>query len=294
MMGFDDREYSQEEAWTASARPDNVVTKWFVILTVVVFVMQAFTVSEGSSVLYELISLKASAVMQGQVWRLLTFAICHHPNDIIGIVFSLLIIWQFGTQLERMYGSHELLLYYLSTALFVGLSFTAWGLVVSLPVPLSSSFTIALGLLALYATHYPRLEVYILPLISVQLRWLVAIYALFGLYPALRVVQAGGGVIGLAYASPVLSIAFAIAYARFGWHLSSITSRMNPAAWQRAWRNRMARRRLRVYQPSIEIDNLEAKVDAILIKIHEQGSESLTAAERAVLVKASERAKSRT
>ena len=38
---------------------------------------------------------------------------------------------------------------------------------------------------------------------------------------------------------------------------------------------------------------LDAKVDAILAKIHEQGSESLTESERAVLAKASERYKNR-
>lgn len=43
----------------------------------------------------------------------------------------------------------------------------------------------------------------------------------------------------------------------------------------------------------MEPDKLDTKVDAILIKIHEQGSESLTEEERAILVKASERAKNR-
>lgn len=293
-MGFEDRDYSQEEAWSSSPQPDNVVTKWFVILTVIIFVMQLLTMSQSpSSIIYEFLSLKAPDVLHGQVWRLLTFAMCHHTADIIGIVFSLLIIWQFGTQLERMYGSREMLLYYPGMALFVGLCFTACGMIVPLEFPLSGSFTVALGLLALYATHFPRLEVCILPLITIQLRWLVAIYALFGVYPAIQIMQRGGGLLGLAYASTVLSVVFALAYRHFHWHLSSLTNAIDPAAWKRSWRNRAARRRLRVYDPTPEVDNLETKVDAILIKIHEQGSESLTDAERAVLVKASERAKNR-
>lgn len=294
-MGFDDRDYSQEESWAASTQPDNVVTKWFVILTVIVFAMGALTVSGAieSSIVFESLALKARHVMHGQVWRLFTFAISHHPTDIFGIVFSLLIIWQIGSQLERMYGSNEMLVFYPAMALFVGAVFTAWGFIVPLAMPLGGSAFIALGVLTLYATHYPRMEVCILPLITVQLRFLVAIYALFGLYPALRIIQAGGGVIGLAYASPVLSVVFSLAYRHFHWHLAAIVGIFNFSSWKRAWRNRVARSRLRVYSPTMEPDKLDTKVDAILIKIHEQGSESLTEEERAVLVKASERAKNR-
>ncbi|MFO1044978.1 MAG: rhomboid family intramembrane serine protease [Planctomycetaceae bacterium] len=295
MMGFDDRDYSQEESWSASSQPDNVVTKWFVILTVIIFAMGALTISgiSGSSIVFESLSLKAPHVIHGQVWRLLTFAICHHPNDIFGIVFSLLIIWQIGSQLERMYGSREMLVFYPAMAMFVGIIFTMWGFILPLDSPLAGSSVISLGVLTLYATHYPRMEVYILPLISVQLRFLVAIFALFGLYPALRIVQGGGGVIGLAYASPVLSIVFSLAYRHFKWNLAGIVDVFKIASLKRAWRNRAARKRLRVFNPTHESDNLDTKVDAILIKIHENGSESLTVEERAILVKASERAKNR-
>lgn len=294
-MGFEDRDYTQAESWRDPAPSQNPVTKWFVILAVVVYVMQAFTISpqSQSSAIFDLLSLKAPAVLQGQVWRLVTFAVSIHPANIIGLVFSLLIIWRFGTDLERMYGSTELGMYLLGTTLFVGVCFTAWQFAIFLPLPLEGLYGMALGLMALFATHFPRMEVYILPMIVVQLRWLVAIYALFGLFPALQAVQAGGGAVGLAYASPVLSIAFALAYRRFGWHLSAMTGNFNPAEWRRAWRSRTARHRLRVYQPSVDTTKLDASVDAILAKIHEHGSESLTEAERAVLARASERYKNR-
>jgi hypothetical protein len=187
-----------------------------------------------------------------------------------------------------------LALFYLAMTLFVGTAFTLWGLVVPLPMPLYGSFTGALGLMALFATHYPRMEVCILPMIVIQLRWLVALYALFGLFPALRVLQAGGGVIGLAYASSVLSIAFALLYRRFEWRLDAVAGQFSPATWRRAWRTRTARRTLRVFQPPSEAEDLEGKVDAILAKIHEQGSDSLTDAERAILTRASEKIKNRT
>ena len=295
-MGFESRDYSQDESWKDTARHDTPVTKWIVILTIVLFVMQVLSISPTTqtSALFELFSLKASNVLAGQVWRAVTFIFCHEPTEIIGLVFSLLILWRFGNELERMYGSRELALFYLAMTLFVGTAFTVWGLVVPLPLPLYGSFTGALGLMALFATHYPRMEVCILPMIVIQLRWLVALYALFGLFPALRVLQAGGGVIGLAYASSVLSIAFALLYRRFEWRLDAVVGQFSPATWRRAWRTRTARQTLRVFQPPSEAEDLEGKVDVILAKIHEQGSDSLTDAERAILTRASEKIKNRT
>ena len=295
-MGFESRDYSQDESWKDTGGHDTPVTKWIVILTIVLFVVQVLSISPTTqtSALFELLSLKATAVLSGQVWRTVTFIFCHEPTEIIGLVFSLLILWRFGNELERMYGSRELGMFYLAMTLFVGTAFTLWGLVVALPFPLYGSFTGALGLMALFATHYPRMEVCILPMIVIQLRWLVAIYALFGLFPALRVLQAGGGVVGLAYASSVLSIAFALLYRRFDWRLDAIVGQFSPATWRRAWRTRAARRTLRVFQPPGESEDLEGKVDSILAKSHEQGSDSLTDAERAILTRASEKIKNRT
>ena len=116
-MGFESRDYSQDESWKDTGSHDTPVTKWIVILTIVLFVMQVLSISPTTqtSALFELLSLKAPAVLSGQVWRLVTFIFCHEPTEIIGLVFSLLILWRFGNELERMYGSRELVLFYLAS-----------------------------------------------------------------------------------------------------------------------------------------------------------------------------------
>ena len=295
-MGFESRDYSQDESWKDTGSRDTPVTKWIVILTIVIFVLQVLSITPRtqSSALFDGLSLDAAAVLRGQAWRVVTFAFVNHPVNIIGLVLSLLFIWRFGTDLERMYGSRELGLFYAGAMAFVGLTFSAFGLFLDLSEPLAGSYTGSLALLTLYATHFPRTEVNILPLISIQLRWLVALAALFGLYPALHMLQSGAGLVGLAYASYVSSIAFALLYRRFEWRLDAVVGQFSPATWRRAWRTRIARRTLRVFQPPSESEDLEGKVDVILAKIHEQGSDSLTDAERAILTRASEKIKNRT
>lgn len=287
-MGFENREYSQED-WNPTPRGETNVTKWFVILTVIVFVLQILSKNAFSPAL----SLRPAAVFQGQVWQLLTYAVTFNLEEILPVVFSSLIIWRFGTELERMYGSGEIGAIYLGMALVVSLVYVACGLALRLPA-ISGSYPIALGAMALFATHFPRMEVCILPAICIQLRWLVAIYALFGMYPALLAIQDGAVLQGLAVLSMVLTIPFAVAYRRFHWHLSSVGQFLSLERVRRAWRTRAARQRLRVYAPVGDAANTDEKVDAILAKIHEHGSESLTEAEREFLKRASERYKNRT
>jgi len=296
-MGYENRDYSQADEWQGPSRDDVPVTKWVVILSIIVFVLQALSISPTSRVspIFDFLVLKADSIRYGQIWRLISFAFCYYPTDILGLVFGLFITWRFGTDIERMYGSSESLLYLLTMTATVGTVFTVISLLSGSQgqFPLSGGSTISLGLLALFATHFPRMEVFFLPMISVQLRWLVAIFALFTVYPAIMAFQMGNGIGAMAHASPAVSILFAVLYRRWHWNLSLFAESFHPEAWRRAWRSQQARQKLKVFHPTPENDKLEAKLDAILVKIHEQGSESLTAAERAILTQASERIKKR-
>lgn len=49
-----------------------------------------------------------SRVFRGQVWRLLTAALLHHPNQVGHIIFSLLLLYFFATPLEERWGTRRL------------------------------------------------------------------------------------------------------------------------------------------------------------------------------------------
>jgi len=294
MMGFEDRDYSQAESWNSAPSQEENFTKRLIFLMIAVFVFQLFSITPSSpnSVVFEWISLDAGDVLHGQVWRLLTYAISFDPDRLLALIFGLYTIWQVGKILERMYGSHELLLFNIAVALFVGVVFTAWRLVVPLELAMDGSGVLSLAMLALLAANFPRMQVNVI-IVTIELRWLVALFALLDLHPALNALGRGHGVSSLAYVSNLLGIVFAVAYHRFHWHFSALTSGFNLTAWRRAWRNRRARQHLKVYQPSNDMADLDNKVDAILAKITDQGSESLTEAERDLLKRASERYKNR-
>src|SRR5579884_1297768 len=65
---------------------------------------------------------------QGQLWRLISCAFCHDRLSIFHILFNMVALYWFGTRLERMYGSTEFLLFYLTAAIcsslaYVGLAY---------------------------------------------------------------------------------------------------------------------------------------------------------------------------
>jgi membrane associated rhomboid family serine protease len=234
--------------------------------------------------------LDAPSVAHGQVWRLVTYAFCH--QDPFSLVFDMLLLWFLGRRLERMYGSREFLLYYLGSSFAAGTLFAAIGLTAILPTPLCGAAPAIMAIFALYALHFPREEILVFFLVPVQIFILVIIYIGVDIYSVLRAVQGEIGWEMAAHtAAHLCGAVFAFLYKHYDWHLSGIWQRITGI--RTAWKRATARRRLKVYTPAPEVDQLDGKLDAILAKIHEQGSESLTDSERAVLARASERYKKR-
>ena len=304
-MGFEDREYSQDASWQTSWGSDTPTTKRLLIITVLVFFAQALFTRPATtneevmkfqstrvSYLDEWFMLDAPAALQGQAWRIVTYAFCHERQNPFSLVINMIGLWFLGRRLELMYGSREMLLFYLGSAIAGGAVFLGFGASMALPQPLSGAYPPVMALFTLYAMHFPREEILFFWLVPVQIRVLLIIYVGLDIYTVMRAMQGDvGWPTGAVTSAHLSGVAFGYLYKHFDWHLSGILNRFNLSKMRMAWRRRAAASRLRVYQPSVESEGLEGKVDAILAKIHEQGSESLTDAERAILARASERYK---
>src|SRR5262249_16345150 len=59
-------------------------------------------------------------VLQGQVWRVLTYAFLHSPWGVWHILLNMLCLWWFGTDVEDLYGPREFLAIYLVSAVLGG------------------------------------------------------------------------------------------------------------------------------------------------------------------------------
>jgi membrane associated rhomboid family serine protease len=61
----------------------------------------------------QMLDLDRSAILHGQVWRLVTYIFIPTTNSPIWIVFVLLFLWFIGEGLERAWGAFRLNLFYL-------------------------------------------------------------------------------------------------------------------------------------------------------------------------------------
>ena len=323
-MGSTNRDYMRDDdgAGIASWGHDVPTTKWLIIVTVGLFFLQTIFTHEvnfvereeprvaaihylhnaepvamrgfGEHVSYveEWLELDCYKVLRGQIWRLVTFVFCHFRDAPFNLVFNMVAVWYLGSSLERMYGSRELLWFYLFSALVCGVIFTCFGLQLFLPMPLMGANPCVIALLALFATHFPRQEILFFGLIPMQIRVLLAIYIVVDVYRILQAFSGQGTWTSVAYMYELWGAAFGYLYRQQRWRLSSIGDVFDVSRLRRTIRRASTARNLKVFQPEVT-SNLDEQVDAILAKIHEHGSESLTDRERSILQRASDRAKNR-
>ena len=304
-MGIQDRAYVRREgrSYLGSFLERGKVCKWLVGINVAIFFIQLATrggIDEdsgriGVGLFTNLLDLNVQEVVfHGQVWRLLTHFFLHDVNSLWHILFNMLFLWWFGSDVEDLYGPREFLAIYLVGGLTSGVVFVLTDL-------LAGGYSSALGasgavtaVLVIFALHYPTRIIYVMWFLPVPI-WLFVVFTV--LMDAFTLV--GGFHTGVAVAGHLGGAAFGFAYYKLHWRLSGLWP--NFKNWRR-WRSRP---RLRVYReepptpvrvaasapppaPSLEDEHLEAKMDAVLEKILREGKDSLTEGEKEILNKASE------
>jgi membrane associated rhomboid family serine protease len=258
-MGIYDRDYVRREgpSFLGSFTERGQVCKWLVGINVVAFVVQVLTrppldLEFDFDVLSlgwftNALDLNVNAVLHGQVWRLLTYAFLHDPGTIWHILFNMLFLWWFGSDVEDLYGPREFLTFYLSAAIASGLLFfsssLAW--MRDSMIPCLGASGAVLAVLTLCAIHYPRRTILLFFIIPVPL-WLFLVIFLAGdAYVFLNKAQSGTAV-----AAHIGGALFAGIYYRLNIRLVDWL----PAFWERgylkgtwqSWRRRLFGPRLRL------------------------------------------------
>ena len=330
-MGIYDRDYVRREGYTflGSFTERGRVCKWLVGINIAVFIVQVLTKPPGDNALgwfTDAFGLDVRNVLHGQIWRFLTYAFLHDPNTIWHILFNMLFLWWFGSDVEDLYGSREFLTFYLGACLVGGVLFfvssLAW---VPTALPCLGASGGVLAVLTLCAIHFPRrviLLFFILP-IPLPLFLLIAL-------ASDALVFLNGVESGTAVAAHLGGALFAGVYYRSHIHLVEWLPPVWDKDYWQSWRRRLFGPRLRLYvdedsssrsraprrnerRPSsaaarsyaehaneehegkhqsvsapVADEHLEAKMDAILEKISRVGKENLTESEREFLLRASE------
>ena len=95
----------------ASSLPAGV--KWLLISNIALFILYFVANTTSAGQIFLLFALVPRAVVQHfAIWQLFTYMFLHDPNGFSHILFNMLTLWMFGTDLERQWGTKRFLTYY--------------------------------------------------------------------------------------------------------------------------------------------------------------------------------------
>jgi membrane associated rhomboid family serine protease len=200
--------YSSPYASSFSFGPGSISTtlKSIIAVNVVVFLLQAVVPGLTST-----FGLHPAAVLgQGKVWQLVTYMFLH--GGLFHILFNMLAVWMFGSELERLWGTRYFLKFYFVT----GVGAAALTVLVSLiGVDFLQQLQYAniigasgaiYGLLLAYALYFPERRIYMYLVFPLQAKYFVMIVGALAFYSSMsessgvaNVTHLGGLLVGYLY-----------------------------------------------------------------------------------------------
>lgn len=269
--------------------------KWLIVTNVVVFVLQLFTLElPGGGVTGWLMLSPDRVTGNWEVWRILTYAFCHNPDDPLHLAFNMLGLWIFGNQVESLYGQREFLRFYLTAALISGVGFLAFQMSVNRPGVAVGASGAVMAVMMLCAMYYPSMKILIMFVIPIELRWLIVIYVVYDMLPLLRELGGAHPLDQIAHSAHLGGLLYGFLYKRFDLRYSRLLAGWNWPGLKRLVLPARQPKNVRLYEPPEErvpTPDLSRRVDEILAKISAQGESSLTPSEREILKEASRRFK---
>jgi membrane associated rhomboid family serine protease len=284
------------------------VTRNLLIANVAAFVLQNIFLNRY---LDYLALVPAYALGKGMVWQFGTYMFLH--GGFFHLFFNMFLLWMFGSEIERYWGSSEFLKYYFVTGVGGGVLSCVFS--PSSFVPIVGASGAIFGLLLAYGMAFPDRQIYLYFLVPIRAKYLVFI---LGGIELLAVASPGGdGIARFAHLGGLLFGFIYIKKERLGFAVRGRWGRLAKNRRVRLVKPGRVRRRgeEREYDESSERntgfdwereerdmgeDNRQGgggeergseqeEVDAILDKISRRGMDSLTDEERETLRRASER-----
>ncbi|MBP0958009.1 MAG: hypothetical protein J5997_11675 [Oscillospiraceae bacterium] len=133
----------------------------------IIFVGDLFT----NGMMSQFLSFNRAAILEGQVWRLITFLMLPQVGSPIWIVFSVYFYYFIGKETENEWGSHNLTMYFLLGAVLLIISGFATGY--------TDVSYLYFSLFLVYAHLNPHHQFMMFMIIPIEARWMALIDVIF-------------------------------------------------------------------------------------------------------------------
>jgi membrane associated rhomboid family serine protease len=216
--------------------PDGV--KWLIVGNTAVFLIYYLSGRTGQGHLLTIFALIAAAVVRNFfVWQLVTYLFLH--GGFVHLLFNMLSLWFFGTQLERDWGTRQFLKYYF----YCGIAAGVCVLVVNIAVgdwytPTLGASGAIFGVLVAFGVLYPDATVLMGFLFPIRAKYMVMIYA------GIELITTFGPNTGVSTVAHLGGMAFGYLYLKR--RLPSVRLPDLGGAY-RQWKLKRAKRKFQVY-----------------------------------------------
>ena len=205
--------------------------------------------------------------------RLVTYQFAHDFYDPFHLLFNMLILYFFGTFVEEVIGRQRLYTLYLISGVVGGIVQTLMGRIMATDPPMVGASGAMYGILVYAACMAPRKKV-LLIVFPIELRWLVGVMVGIGIYMSYIQLATGVGG-GVAHGGHI------------GGALWGFLAYRLPSGSGREWTWVSKLRQWRAERDHQSRAQRQQLLDQLLEKVHREGLQSLTPAERRFLDKAS-------
>lgn len=171
-----------------------------VACNVVVYLLDMFSRGTLSPLLY----FSRHYILQGQIWRLITFVMVPDSQGIFWFALTMYFYWFIGTNLEREWGAGKFTIYYGTGVLMT--------IICGLCTGYASMSYVNLSLFLAFATLFPNLQFLVFFIIPVKAKWLA------WLDGALLAINFVAALATLRWASAILIVVSLLNYLIFFWN----------------------------------------------------------------------------
>lgn len=252
-------------------KPRSTIISSLILINLIIWVL--ITLSGTDRLFYPIFGLVPKLVWSRlMIWQPFTYMFLH--GGFWHVALNMFVLWMFGSELEREWGSSAFLRYYFITGIGAGLVTMLFSLG-STDVVVGASGAIY-GVLVAYGLAYPDRYVYLYFMFPVKVKYFVGFLAIIAFLASFQ-----QGLSTVSHLTHLSGMVIGVIYLKSGWrgrwhHLSR---RVTSIRQQYQVRKDSAERQ--------EEEQMRRQVDDILDKISNEGFSSLTKEEQDILYKAS-------
>lgn len=208
--------------------------KILIVANVIAFLLQIFDRVAGGSGMVANFGLTPARVTQNfYLWQLVTYMFLHDSGQLFHILFNMLGLWMFGSELERAWGTRQFTKFYFICGIGAGILSVMFS--PGSPIPTIGASGAIYGVLAAFGILFPNRIIYWI-IFPIPAKWFVLILGGMAFFASLS--ASGGGVAHIAHLGGMLC---GLVYLKGGTIFTDVRYHYD------RWRRNRLRRKFEVY-----------------------------------------------